>query len=139
MERLRSPLCFLALILTASVGVSCGGASSQDPLQAITLTPASADAMDYPNGEVPFVATGHYTDPSRTVTPLSAGWGSCYQNEATSEITVSAKGVASCAPGAVGTFTVWANDPPDPSFECLALTACGGGCFVAGTAQLTCP
>jgi hypothetical protein len=142
MKTLRCLLCFLALLLPASLVLSCGTKSpGQDPLQSITLSPASADAH---NGQVQFVATGYYTDPARKVTPLSAFWGTCYQASATQEapttaVTVTQGGVAQCTPGAVGTYTIWANDPPFPNISCLAMTACGGGCFVAGTAQLTCP
>ena len=147
MKTLRCLLGFLALPLPASLVLSCGTKSpspGQDPLQSITLSPASADARDYPNGQVSFVATGYYAAPARKVTPLSAGWGACIQGGPTQEaptnaVTVTQGGVAQCTAGAVGTYTVWANDPPYPSVECLAITACGGGCFVAGTAQLTCP
>jgi|ERR1043166_4238727 hypothetical protein len=141
MEKLRFMFVLFSLVLYASFALSCGGAKSQgqDPLQSITLSPASADAKDYPSGQVPFIATGHYIDPSRTVTPLSAMWGTCYQGAPTSEVSVTAEGVAECAAGAVGTYTIWANDPPMPGAECLAITACGGGCFVVGSAQLTCP
>jgi hypothetical protein len=140
MKRLQFMVSFLALILAASFALSCGARSQgQDPLQSITLSPATADAQDYPNGEVQFIATGYYINPPHKVTPLSAGWGTCYQDASTSEVSVTSGGVAKCAPGAVGTYTVWANDPPFSNVECLAITACGGGCFVAGTAQLTCP
>ena len=145
MAKLRLTLFSLALILAASFALSCGARSqsqdpqSQDPLQSITLSPATADARNYPNGQVQFIATGYYIDPSHTVTPLSAMWGTCYQNASTSAVSVTAGGVAQCAPGAVGTYTVWADDPPLSNVACLAITACGGGCFVAGTAQLTCP
>ncbi len=141
MAKLRFTLFSLALVLAASLALSCGATSSQnqDPLQSITLSPATADAQDYPNGQVHFIATGYYTDPSHTVTPLSAMWGSCYHDASTSEVSVTAGGVAQCAPGAVGTYTVWADDPPLFNVACLAITACGGGCFIAGTAQLSCP
>ncbi|MGA2235277.1 MAG: hypothetical protein ABSG23_07370 [Terriglobales bacterium] len=140
MEKLRFMLSFLALILAASFALSCGASShGQNPLQSITLSPATADAQNYPNGEVQFTATGHYINPSRSVTPLSAGWGTCYQDASTSEVSVTSGGVAKCATGAIGTYTVWANDPPFPNVGCLAITACGGGCFIAGSAQLTCP
>jgi len=70
----------LALVLAASFALSRGARSqsqsqSQDPLQSITVSPATADAQDYPNGLVQFVASGYYIDPSRRVTPLSAMWG----------------------------------------------------------------
>jgi hypothetical protein len=143
LDKLRLAIFLFALVLVASFVLACGaGAKSQsqeDPLVSITLSPTAADAQDYTNGQVQFVATGSYIDPSRTVTPLSATWGTCYQNAATSEVTVSAGGVAQCAPGAVGTYTIWADDPPTPGVGCLAINACGGGCFVVGSAQLTCP
>jgi hypothetical protein len=140
MAKLRLALFSLTLVLAASSALSCGARSqSQDPLQTITLSPATANAQDYPNGQVQFVATGYYIDPSRTVSPLSATWGTCYQEASTSEVSVTAAGVAQCAPGAIGTYTIWADNPPVSGVSCLAITACGGGCFVAGTAQLTCP
>jgi hypothetical protein len=145
MERPQLALFSLALVLAASLALSCGtgsenaGSQNQDPLVSVTLSPGTADARDYPNGQVQFVATGFYINPSRTVSPLSAAWGTCYQEASTSEISVTAGGMAQCAPGAVGTFTVWADDPPLSNVACNAITACGGGCFVAGTAQLTCP
>lgn len=141
MERLPLALFSLVLILAASLALSCGTGSqnNKDPLVSITLTPATADAQDFPSGQVQFVATGYYINPSRTVSPLVAGWGTCYQGATTNKISIIASGVAQCAPGAVGAFTVWANDPPLPNVACNAITACGGGCFVAGTAQLTCP
>ena len=139
MERLRFMLSFFALVLAASLASSCGANQGQGQLQSITLSPATADAQDYPNGQVQFTATGFYADPPHTVTPLSATWGTCYQGAGTSEVSVASGGVAQCAPGAVGTYTVWANDPPSPNVGCLAITACGGGCFVVGSAQLTCP
>lgn len=139
MKRLRLASFFLALILSASFVLSCGTSSSGESrqLQSISLTPATADAQDYPNGEVQFTATGHYTSEPMAVTPLTAGWGTCYQQASTSDVVVTREGLAQCATGAVGTFTVWANDPA--SGHCNAITPCGGGCFVAGTAQLTCP
>jgi hypothetical protein len=142
MEKLWPTLLFLGLVLAASFTLSCG-ASSTDPssrqLLSITLSPATADAQDYPNGQVQFTATGYYSTAPSPVTPLSAFWGTCYQEGPTTAISVTKDGLAQCESGAVGTFTVWANGPRFSNVECLAMTACGGGCFVAGTAQLTCP
>ena len=140
MDKLRFTLILLALVLLACFALACGTKSQgQDPLQSITLSPAKADAKDYPSGQVQFVATGNYVNPTRTVTPLTAMWGTCYQGASTTEVSVTADGVAHCTAGAVGTYTIWANDPPLPGAGCLALTACGGGCFVVGSAPLTCP
>jgi len=143
MENIRLILSFFALAVVASLALSCGAnsdPSSNRQLLSIALSPATADAQDYPDGQVQFMATGYYNTAPYTVAPLSAGWGTCYQEASTSAISVSRSGLAQCASGAVGTYTVWANDAPFPlGANCLAMTACGGGCFVAGTAQLTCP
>lgn len=131
-------LSFFVLILAASFASSCGASERQGQLQAITLSPATADAQDYPNG-VPFTATGYYIHPSYTVTPQPATWGTCYQGAPTTEVTVATTGTAQCASGATGSYTVFAYDTPYPSCE-NPVNACGsGGCNVVGTAQLTCP
>lgn len=135
----------VALVVAASLALSCGSSAdpqaSGDPLLSITVSPAAADAKDYPNGQVQFSATGYYsTNPSQAVPVSHPGWGSCYQNQPTSAVTVSSTGLAQCSTGAVGTYAVWADAPPNPDGpNCLAINACGGGCFVVGTAQLTCP
>jgi hypothetical protein len=143
MEKVQLPLSFFILAVVASLVLSCGAnsdPSSTRQLLSITLSPATADAQDYPDGQVQFTATGYYNTAPYTVTTLSAGWGTCYQEVSTGAISVSRTGLAQCASGAVGTYTVWANDVRFPlAANCLAITACGGGCFVAGTAQLTCP
>ncbi len=142
MKQLRLSLLFQALIM-ATFTLSCGtNSSSNTPRQllSVTVSPATADAANYPNGQVPFTATGNYNIAPYTVSPLSGMWGVCYNNAPTTAITVNNEGVAQCAEGAVGTYTVWANAPKYPGGpNCLALTVCGGGCFVVGTAQLTCP
>jgi hypothetical protein len=141
MQKLEFALSLLGLFAISWLVLSCGAISQDQPgqLQSVTLSPASADGKDYPNGQVTFTATGVYSNPTRTVTPLSANWGTCYQDGITNAVTVSRGGVAQCVNGAVGTYTVWADAPPNPNAGCAAMTACGGGCFVAGTAQLTCP
>jgi hypothetical protein len=137
-EKLR-----LALVFPVLIALSCGtNSSSNTPRQllSVTVSPTTANAANYPNGQVPFTATGNYNSAPYTVTPLPGTWGVCYNNASTTAITVTGEGVAQCAEGAVGTYTVWADAPPFPDgANCLAITACGGGCFDAGTAQLTCP
>jgi hypothetical protein len=143
MEKRGLALSLIVLAVVASLALSCGAnsdPSSNRQLLSIALSPATADAQDYPDGQVQFMASGYYNSAPYTVAPLSAGWGTCYQEASTSAISVSRTGLAQCAIGAVGTYTVWAHDAPFPlGANCLAITACGGGCFVAGTAQLTCP
>jgi hypothetical protein len=100
-------------------------------LASITVCPATAQT----SGEVQFTATGNYTAAPWTVTPQTARWGACQNSAATTGVTVSSTGLAQCTSGATGTYTVFAFDMTN----CNAITVCGGGCTVRGTAQLTCP
>jgi hypothetical protein len=131
----------VALAVAASVALACGGHADPIQVQSVTLSPSVADAKDYPDGQVQFTATAYYSnDPKQGVPLTTSGWGSCYRNLSTPDVTVSRTGKAQCASGAVGIYTVWANAPQNVNeANCLAVTACGGGCFVAGTAQLACP
>jgi len=140
--QVRLPLCFLfLLIVVAAITLACGSSSSMTRgAQSLTVAPATADASQYPNGQVPFLATAYYNSPPSPVQGVSATWGACYQNVPTTDVVVNSSGVARCAAAASGTYTVWAyvvnGDQACPAFE----TACGGGgCQVTGTAQLTCP
>jgi len=140
MKKLDLTLSCMGLALAAAIVLSCGsGTSSTRQLQSVTLNPAIADAQDYAQGQVQFIATGYYNTSPLAVTPLSASWGTCSQGASTSAITVTSGGLAQCATGAVGTYTVWAEDFPFSGGGCGATTPCGGGCFVVGSAQLTCP
>jgi len=138
MGKLRLTLLLFTLTVAAWFALSCGASSFSGlihPLQSITVSPATADAKDYPEGQVQFTATGHYSIAPYSVTPQSATWGACYQNEPTSEVSVTASGLARCATGAEGTYTIFAFDIT----TCNAITACGEGCTIFGSAQLTCP
>ena len=141
MEKFRFGLSFLALVLAASFALLSCGSGSHSQLQSITVSPATADAQAYPDGEVPFTATGSFIHPSRTVTPQSANWVACQQNEPTTAVSVSQGGVAQCASGATGTYSIKAWDTliSPGVLNCPSTNACGGGCTVVGTAQLTCP
>jgi hypothetical protein len=133
MEKHRFALSFLALVLAASSALSCG--ANQGQLRSITISPATADAQNYPDGQVPFVATGVYIDPSRTVTPQPiAAWAACQQNAPTTDVSITTKGVAQCASGATGTYLITASAPG----TCTCLAPCPSSDAV-GTAQLTCP
>ena len=132
-EKFRFTLSFLALVLAASLALSCGSSSSQ--LQSITLSPATAE------GQAQFVATGYYSNPTHTVTPQPATWVACQQNAPTADVSVTSTGVAQCASGAAGAYSIKAWDIPNKAgtYPCPSQTACSGGCAVWGTAQLTCP
>jgi hypothetical protein len=132
------------LALSACVTLACGSNNRQ--IDSINVVPASADAQNYPDGKVPFVATGHYSTAPRSVTPLQAGWGAASINQVigppTDDVSIDANGVAQCNAGASGTYLVgaWVNVPyKGPPVPCPA-TLYGDSCSsVVGTAQLTCP
>ncbi len=133
-------VCFALLILIAALTLACGSPTRM--AQSVTVSPLSADAQTYPNGQVQFTATGYYNVQPSPVAPLTATWGACYQNGATTGVTVSATGLAQCVSGAPGTYTVWAyvvNSTTHGVCNGLVLP-CGGACDrVVGTAALTCP
>ena len=122
-----------ALALLLALG--CGGMSNSSPrvLQSINVTPATADALNFSNGQVQFGATGNFSAPPTPVTPLTVSiWTSSVPAVATVDPN---SGVAQCVPGAAGSATIAAKAPsggPDmPTPETAAL--------VVGTAQLNCP
>jgi len=131
---------FLLVVLAIAITLACG--SSPRILQSVSLSPPTADAQGSP---VQFTATGYYNEPPSPVKPLTATWGACYQNQPTPEVSVSASGLAQCAAGVAGTFTVWAFAPsgqkPCAAPALVPVNECGGSgsCNVTGTAQLTCP
>lgn len=140
MKRLRPHFSLLVLVLAAALTLACGSSASRT-LQSVAISPASADAKSFPGGMVQFTATGTYAAPPSPVTPLAATWGTCDQGgNVTTEVSVSASGVARCTSGAAGTYKVWAFGLNIDGATCNVETACGGGCGrVPGTAQLTCP
>jgi hypothetical protein len=136
MKKLRLPLLSLALVLAASLALSCGSNSTPGQLQSITISPATAIAGGLPGQTVQFTATGHYSAAPYAVTPQPATWGACYQNAPTTEVTVTSTGAAQCvgAGGPTDDYSIFAFD--QTNFNLLA--ACGGGCTIVGTAQLSC-
>jgi hypothetical protein len=143
LKKVFIPVSLLLLVLTGSwIALSCGSGQSQSQLQTVAINPATADAQNYPNGEVPFVATGYYIDPEQTVTPLTtATWTACNGTNPATDVVLSQSGAAQCGSGAHGTYTIFATALKS-SAKCPAITPCGvivGGCVVNGTAQLSCP
>ena len=156
MSRYAFFLSMVALVSAAWITLACGGSDPRQsdlrPLQSITLSPASADAKDYPDGKVPFIATGHYSSAPITVTPLPANWAALSEQivngletigPANGAVSVDANGVAQCAAGASGTYLVVAWDIQDPTLpvSCACITFFGEPCCNScqGTGQLTCP
>jgi hypothetical protein len=131
----NSSLAFLILTILAAVTMACGS-SPQRTLESVNLSPQEAVANGSP---VQFTATASYNTSPMSVTPFAATWGACQGTGATTEVTVSASGLAACTSGASGTFTVWGYGNDAMGATCNAITACGGGCGrVTGTATLTC-
>jgi hypothetical protein len=124
----------VALLVLGMVG--CG----DNKLTSVAVSPAVADARDFPGGQVQFTATGTFVVSSKPV-PLKNvywcigrvdGWCSGFTVVAG---TIDDKGRAQCLPGASGTVTVLAGSGivgsilPDRPFKLK----------VFGSAQLTCP
>ena len=128
-------------VLAIAITLACG--SSRRILQSVSLSPPTADAQGSP---VQFTATGYFNQQPSPVRLTSANWGACYQNQRTTGVSVNTDGLAQCAAGAVGTYTVWAwaesaADSCGGNNGELPANPCGGAgeCQPTGTAQLTCP
>jgi hypothetical protein len=122
----------IAVVVLAGLG--CGS-----HLSSVNLTPGVADAKNFPNGQVQFIATGTYSGSSKVVPLTNLTWcvgttnGGCKGN-VMSVASVSSSGVAQCLPGATGTATILAGSGghatnPDGGFNMA----------VFGSAQITCP
>jgi len=137
--------CFLATSL-ALFASSCSGGRQ---LKSVTLSPASADAKDFPNGQVPFTATGNYSKPPSPVqlTSHDIVWcaaaggpqatpgttGMCAGN-INMGVTADQNGVAQCVGTFVGTGTILAGT------ALPSMNPDGGEQLkVFGAAQLSCP
>jgi hypothetical protein len=131
----------LLAILLFAIFITSGYGSRQ--LQSVTLKPASADAKNFPNGEVSFTATGTFSRPPSPV-QLNGGevqWcigdgstGACAGN-VVPNATVDQNGVAQCRSGFAGTATVLAGT----SSNAMMMPDVGPQLKVFGSAQLTCP
>lgn len=119
----------LLLAATSLSGVGCGNNTSPRLLQSISVTPASADAHSFPNGQVQFTVMATYNQAPSPAPITASQWLLSESNIAT----ISQSGVAQCIPGASGVVTVKAVVPAPCS---------GTGCtsvVLSGNAQLTCP
>lgn len=134
------PHLLLSLPACTFLLLSCGApASPARQLLSVTIAPASADAKDNPNGQVQFVATGHYNTAPYTVTPLSADWGI---SQFPAQLgTVTQNGLAACNKGASGTSMVeaWVTLAEGPVCETIDSAGRPGCGNVGAAVQLTCP
>jgi len=120
MNRVVSRLVYFpTLLLVTLLTLSCGGGTMDPPrmLTAISVTPMVAQA---PNGQtqVQFVATGTFTEPPITVSPLAVSWNfantpltACSANNCAQ---ITSQGVAMCGNLATGAWTITASAPADP-------------------------
>jgi hypothetical protein len=126
------------LLVAAAIVLACG---SSHNLKSISVIPATADAKNFPDGQVQFRAVGYYSS-SSSAAPIAVTWSNC-NFPSPSEITVSAQGLAQCNPGASGTYVVEASAPLKESVYCQAILVCGQAgtdCLAThGIAKLTCP
>lgn len=135
---------FLLLALSALVAGLISSCSSGDPnggriLYSITVTPATADAQSFSNGQVVFTASGMYSvPPSPGPLTFTAPYAGQFivanpTNPPSTIATVVSTGnstvTVQCAAGASGTVPVVAS----------AASNNLSGTVVTGSAQLTCP
>jgi hypothetical protein len=104
-------------------------------LQSITVSPATADAQNFPDGQVQFTATGTFSRPPSPapvpfVSPYSGGWTVSDPVIAT----INQSGMAQCTFHASGeaTVTAMASANSCPNRGCMSIA-------VLGTAKLICP
>ncbi|SRR6266567_4186670 len=132
-----------AVLVLAVITVSCGGGMS-DPanrqLLSLTVTPATADAQSYPNGQVPFVATGHFSDGTQAkvtvLWTLNPVFSLTPSTPIPGGISLSSSGMAQCT-GFTGSSGVFATRPVDVNMPLSKMTMLTKN--VSGTALLTCP
>ncbi|HYM76446.1 MAG TPA: hypothetical protein VE377_10760 [Candidatus Dormibacteraeota bacterium] len=107
----------------------------------MAITPASADAMNYPNGQVQYTATATFIDGGQ-VTPASALWTPGGPWTLTPQtpwpaISLNSSGLASCGTVAPGIYPIVATAPIDPNFPVSKMTMTTPQ--VSAMASLTCP
>jgi hypothetical protein len=135
-------LSFWAWPLVLLSVLSSSGCGSSRQLRSVALTPATADAQSFPNGQVPFAANGTFSKPP-SPTPLTnkdvvwcvgSSSGACVGN-INPGATVDQNGVAKCSPTFAGTATILAGTEPSQG----VLPDGGSQLKIFGSAQLTCP
>jgi len=107
-------------------------------LLSISITPATADAQTFTNGQVQFTATGTFSDGSKS--QITALWtlNGRFTETAILNIMLNSSGMAQCvAGGFVGTGGVFATAPADTNILLSKMTMFTKN--VWGTAQITCP
>jgi hypothetical protein len=131
----------LVVIAFSLAMIACGGMNmmmSNRQLQSITVSPSSADAMNFPAGTVHFTATGMYNmAPMSGNPPVLWSLGNPFSLQPVpAGVSIDANGMARCT-GFVGMIMINATSPMDPNMPLSQMSM--NSMNVVGTAQLTCP
>jgi len=127
----------LFLLVPTACSNPAGIALSSRQLLSVTIAPTAGTAPGS-NGQIQFVATGHYNTEPYTVTPLAASWG--VNNPLNETVaTTDQTGLATCKQGTSGTTAIEAWVQIMPSV-CNVIDGAGRpGCGnIGGSAQLIC-
>jgi hypothetical protein len=110
----------ILLLLLAVEAVGCGSGSPR-MLQSVTASPMTADAQNFPNGQVQFTATGVFNRAPTRVTPFQVAWLTSLPSIAAID---SNTGLAQCVPGQSGTVTIDVGVPGDGPLMQVATLTC---------------
>jgi Flp pilus assembly protein TadG len=131
-----SRFCMLACFAIATVGCGSMNSSSNRVLQSMNLSPATADAQSFPQGQVQFTPTGTFSmapSPAAVPVPFVSPYSGSWSSSDPSIATINQSGVAQCVAGAAGTVTIQAMASSNSAMGPAMSTG------VSGTAKLTCP
>jgi hypothetical protein len=137
MNRLCAVLFFVVLLMVVFTTNNCG---SKRVLESVTITPAIANAKDYPNGQVLLTASGTFSRTPSRVDPLTVQWQlpvaplACPAPLCVGPIGTTVE--VTCAGIQSGmTAEVAAVAPRDPNIPAGTQTSA----MITGKAQLICP
>jgi hypothetical protein len=127
---------YLSLLLISGLA----GCGSKAQLRGVSISPATADAKNYPSGQVQFTATGSFDgQPSQPLKSPQITWctgtanGACAGN-IVQGAAVDENGLAQCNPSFTGTANIMAG-----TYTPATMPDGGAQLKIFGVAQLTCP
>jgi hypothetical protein len=112
--------------------VGCGN-TPPPHLVSVSVTPAIADAQNFPDGQVQFTAVGTFDHRPSSITLSPAIWQVSSNTNPVDAASVNQNGVAQCKAGFLGTVTILGGQ-----FQC-GPTRTDSCKLITGSAQLTCP